>query len=114
MSFGQRELPIIGNWPATSRMPERHGRGVRPNELLLRNAIAHKFASGWEHAPAYHIPTTVDGHVLAGKEPENLETATKTDTDRPPAEDTHPEAEGEPTLIVAEPAQGEEENESAT
>ena len=70
MSFDQKELAIIGHWPSTSRMPDRYDRGVCANELLLRNAIAQRLAAGWSLAPAYHIPTTVDGSVRIGKEAE--------------------------------------------
>ena len=28
MSFGQREMPIVGHWPRKSRMPGRYDRSV--------------------------------------------------------------------------------------
>ena len=50
-------------------MPERYGRSVCSTELQLRNTIVHKFATGWEPADAYHIPTTVAGNLGIGKPP---------------------------------------------
>lgn len=69
MGFGQRELTIIGHWSITSRMPERYDRSVCASELLLRNAIVQKMASGWAWAPAYHIPTTASGQIRIGEDP---------------------------------------------
>ena len=63
VSFNQRELPIIGYWSSTSKMPERYDRSVCPNELLLRNTIVDKFATGWEPVPAYHIPDNGSGAI---------------------------------------------------
>ena len=63
----------------------------------MRNTIVRKIASGWEPAPAFHLPTTVRGRERHGKpegspsvdtditiEPEVL-TSTQT---LPPLEDT--------------------------
>ena len=72
MSFGQIELTIIGRWPLTARMPDRYDHSVWPNEMLLRNTIVRKFATGWVPAPAYHIPTTVAGRVRVGKDVETV------------------------------------------
>ena len=72
MSFGQRELTIIGHWPSSSRMPERYDRRVCANELLLCSTIAQKMAAGGELSPAYHPPSSVAGHFRIGKEPETL------------------------------------------
>ena len=80
MSFDQRELATIGHWPIASRMPERYGRGVCANELLLRNTIVQKFASGRGPSPEYHIPWTVDGHIRVGKQPGEETIIEKTDT----------------------------------
>ena len=48
-------------------MPERYDRSVCANELLLRNTIVNKMADGWKPADAFHLPTTVSGHVRIGK-----------------------------------------------
>ena len=50
-------------------MPERYGRSVCANELLLMNTIIQRVANGWEMAPAFHLPTTVHGNERIGKEP---------------------------------------------
>ena len=67
MSFGQRELAIIGHWSITSRIPERYDRTVGSVELLLRNTIVHQIVAGWDIAPSYHLPATVSGHLRIGK-----------------------------------------------
>ena len=73
MRFDQKELAIIGHWSSTSKMPERYDRSVCSRDLLLRNKIAHKFATGWEPAPAYHLPTTVVGNVRIGKPDDEID-----------------------------------------
>ena len=67
ISFDQRELSIIGHWPSTAKIPERYDRSVCANELLLRNTIIQRMVGGWGMAPAFHLPTTVEGHVRIGK-----------------------------------------------
>ena len=67
MSFDQRELPIIGHWSSASKMPDRYGRSVCASEMLLRNTIIQRTVEGWGMAPAFHLPTTVVGHVRIGK-----------------------------------------------
>ena len=114
MSFDQSDLAIIGHWPSTSRMPERYDRSVCPKELLLRNTIVHKFSTGWVPAPAYHIPTTVGGHVRVGKAVGNINVNTKTDTELPLTEPTQPEAEGKQSVSSEDLALVEEENETTT
>ena len=69
MSFGQRELAIIGHWSSTSRMPKRYDRSVCAIELLLRNTIIQQIVPGREVAPAYHLPLTVTENVRIGKPP---------------------------------------------
>ena len=49
-------------------MPERYDRSVCANELLLRNTIAQRIRQGWEVAPAFHLPATVDGNERIGKQ----------------------------------------------
>ena len=66
MRLGQREPNIIGHCPSTSRMSERHDRGVCPNELLVRNTIMTNINGGWGTAPDFHLPRTVTGHVRTG------------------------------------------------
>ena len=84
MSFDRRELAIVGHWPSTSRMPERYDRSVCASELMIRNTIAQNIASGWEIAPAYHLPTTVTGHTQIGKTEETPLLGTQlTQTDTP-------------------------------
>ena len=67
MSFGQRELALVGRWPPTSRVPERYGRSVCASELLLRNTITQRMANGWGPAPAYRLPDTILRHLRIGK-----------------------------------------------
>lgn len=58
-------------------------RSVYAVELLPQNAIVRKPVPLLEHAPAYRIPSTVDGEVSAGKESEEGAIITKTDTPMP-------------------------------
>ena len=67
MSFDQRELAVIGHWSSTSRMPERYDRSVCASELLLRTTTIQQIVAGWGMAPAYQLPTTVNGRVRIGK-----------------------------------------------
>ena len=67
MNFDHRELNIVGQWSSTSRMPERYGRSVCADELLLRDTIARKLAEGWEPAPAFRLPYTVSYQQRLGK-----------------------------------------------
>ena len=113
MSFDQREVPIIGHWPSTSRMPERVDRSVCASELLLRNAIVQRIAEVWGIAPAYHLPATPHGHIRIGKPNEpgaqalpDLEHGTPEGTTNVPTpsgsqnDDTHP-AIGTTELLLA-------------
>ena len=67
MSFGHRELAIIGHWSSTSRMPERYDRSVCASELLLRNTIIQQIVAGWNMAPSYRLPATATGRLRIGK-----------------------------------------------
>ena len=72
MSFGHREVSIVGHWPITSRIPERSGLSGRASELLLRNAISRRISSGWGISPSYHLPTTVEGRLRIGKKADHI------------------------------------------
>ena len=69
LSFDQRELKIIGHWASTSKMPERYDRSACANELLLRNTIVQRMRTGWEVAPAFHLPLTIAGTPRIGRDP---------------------------------------------
>ena len=58
-------------------MPERYDRITCANELLIRNAIAQRMRSGWEIAPAFHLPLTAPGATRIGREPLDNTTADK-------------------------------------
>ena len=75
LSFDQRELNIIGHWASTSKMPERYDRSACANELLLRNTIAQRMRTGWEIAPAFHLPLTITGAPRIGRDPPNSKNA---------------------------------------
>ena len=67
MNSGTRELNIIGHWGSSSKMPERYGRSVCANELLIRNTIMSKFNEGWTTVPSFHLPLSVDSSQRVGK-----------------------------------------------
>ena len=48
-------------------MNERYDRSVCANELLIRNAIIQKMASGWTMVESFHLPDTVPGAERIGK-----------------------------------------------
>ena len=68
MNFQTREINAIGHWSSNSRMGERYDRSVCANELLLRNAIIRKMASGWIMAESFHLPETVPVSARIGKD----------------------------------------------
>ena len=107
MSFGRTELTIIGHWSETSRMPERYDRIARAIELLLRNTIVQRMATGRPPpAPAHRIPNSIYGSVRIGKntEPE-LPCDVVVATDLAPAVDA-PVADTPPVTAVS-PSLGE-------
>ena len=67
MSFGARELNLIGHWPSSTKIPERYGRIVCSDELPSRNTIIQKVVGRWEMVPPFHLPETIDGACRIGK-----------------------------------------------
>ena len=70
LKFDQRELNIIGHWSSTSKMPGRYDRSACANELLLRNTVIHRMREGWNIAPAFHLPETVNDINRIGRDKE--------------------------------------------
>ena len=69
LSSDRRELNIIVRWASTSKMPDRYDRIACANELLLRNTIVQRMRTGWEVAPAFHLPLTIAGTPRIGRDP---------------------------------------------
>ena len=90
MSYDQRELPIIGHWPSTSKMPERYDRSVCAGELLLMHTIIQRVVNGWEMAPEFHLPSTAEWHVRIGKTATWVDTQAKLGTQTTPGETSQP------------------------
>ena len=58
MNFDAIELNIVGNWSGSSKSPDRYGRIVCDNELLLRNAIVQNVAAGRNLSPSIRLLET--------------------------------------------------------